>query len=467
MSEGRPYLSVVASTRNDNHGGDLTRRTQIFIDALVAQAARHRVETELILVEWNPPPDRPPLAAELHWPEDNPWCGIRIITVGPEIHRRFGYSDRLPIFQMMAKNAGVRRAAGRFVLHTNIDIVFSDAIFAWIAGRSLRPGVVYRCDRVDVDREVPVGVPLTEQLEYCANHVLRIGRKDGMWVVPEPAGSGTIADARFQGWGSAPAASPPPGGPSPSAASRMSRAVTRLHRTAIRLQERADRLVVAKRIRRAKLLELTRVGLYASAAMVWPLYLVAARVRRSRLVVLAEIEVPAARRKLRALGYRPTLAELMDELRSTRLRIPDLHTVACGDFMLTDMDSWHRMRGTPELSIYSMYLDALAMVTAYRTGLVLQDLPPDHVIYHIDHGSGWTPAQHDALYRRMNEIGIPILSHATYVRYAADLLLDESYFLASLEWGLAGDALPERTVTRRRAAAAELRLTGETVHHEW
>ena len=157
MIDARPYLSVVASTRNDNHGGDLTRRTQIFIDALVAQAARHRVETELILVEWNPPPDRPPLAAELRWPEDNPWCAIRIITVGPEIHRRFGYSDRLPMFQMMAKNAGVRRAAGRFVLHTNIDIVFSDAIFAWIAGRSLRPGVVYRCDRVDVDRECPGG----------------------------------------------------------------------------------------------------------------------------------------------------------------------------------------------------------------------------------------------------------------------------------------------------------------------
>ena len=50
-----PYLSVVAAARNDDHGGNLLRRLQIFVNALVGQANRHRLPIELVLVEWNPP----------------------------------------------------------------------------------------------------------------------------------------------------------------------------------------------------------------------------------------------------------------------------------------------------------------------------------------------------------------------------------------------------------------------------
>src|SRR5215470_11637822 len=76
-----PYLSVVAATLNDNHGGDLTKRTQTFIDGLAVQAARHRVPVELVLVEWNPPPDRRSLAEEMRWPKSTPFYRARIITV--------------------------------------------------------------------------------------------------------------------------------------------------------------------------------------------------------------------------------------------------------------------------------------------------------------------------------------------------------------------------------------------------
>ncbi len=151
----RPYLSIVAATRNDNHGGDLNRRSEIFINGLVAQANRFQLPVELILVEWNPPDDRPPLREAFSWPEPNPWCKIRIITVPPSIHRRYRYSDRLPMFQMIAKNVGVRRARGDFILQTNVDVIFSDELFEFLAKRRLLRGVLYRCDRVDVDRDVP------------------------------------------------------------------------------------------------------------------------------------------------------------------------------------------------------------------------------------------------------------------------------------------------------------------------
>ena len=64
-----PYLSVVAVSRNDNHGGRLTYRMQKFVDGFITQCKRHNVHAELILVEWNPPEDRPFLDKALKYPK--------------------------------------------------------------------------------------------------------------------------------------------------------------------------------------------------------------------------------------------------------------------------------------------------------------------------------------------------------------------------------------------------------------
>ena len=54
-----PYLSVVVTARNDDHGGNLLGRMQVFVDAWISQAKRHNLSSELIVVEWNPPAGRP------------------------------------------------------------------------------------------------------------------------------------------------------------------------------------------------------------------------------------------------------------------------------------------------------------------------------------------------------------------------------------------------------------------------
>ena len=54
-SDGAPLdLSVVATARNDDHGGNLLGRMQLFVDSLLAQCREHGLAAELILVEWNP-----------------------------------------------------------------------------------------------------------------------------------------------------------------------------------------------------------------------------------------------------------------------------------------------------------------------------------------------------------------------------------------------------------------------------
>src|SRR5881227_2143419 len=105
---GAPYLSIVATTRNDDHGVGQLARTQKFLDALAAQCERHGLDAELVLVEWNPPPDRPGLRDVLRWPAPGDHFEARIVEVPASIHDRLEYSDRLPLFQMIAKNVGIR-----------------------------------------------------------------------------------------------------------------------------------------------------------------------------------------------------------------------------------------------------------------------------------------------------------------------------------------------------------------------
>jgi hypothetical protein len=124
-----PQLSVVAVSRNDDHGGDLRGRMQHFVNGFIAQCRKHRLNAELILVEWNPPIERPPLENSIEWPADFGPASVRIITVPPELHASQPHASALALFQMLGKNVGIRRARGRYVLATNIDILFDDAGF--------------------------------------------------------------------------------------------------------------------------------------------------------------------------------------------------------------------------------------------------------------------------------------------------------------------------------------------------
>lgn len=179
MSDSIPYLSVVVTARNDNHGGSLLRRMQIFVNAWIGQCRRHGLSSELVVVDWNPPEDRPPLMEALQWPDDLGPCRVRFIQVPSELHRRYQNAEALPLYQMIAKNVGIRRSRGRFILATNIDILFSNELMAFLAEHRLQPGRMYRIDRHDAVSDVPLDAAIDEQLEYCRTHLLRINAREG------------------------------------------------------------------------------------------------------------------------------------------------------------------------------------------------------------------------------------------------------------------------------------------------
>src|SRR5579864_7929447 len=106
----QPLLSVVATARNDNHGGRFLYRMQHFVDGFIEQCKRHQLNAELIIVEWNPPEDTEPLSQVIKFPDDKGPCEVRFICVPKEAHMKLSHSDKLPLFQMIGKNVGIRRA---------------------------------------------------------------------------------------------------------------------------------------------------------------------------------------------------------------------------------------------------------------------------------------------------------------------------------------------------------------------
>ncbi len=172
-----PYLSVVAASRNDDHGGDPLIRTQIFIANFARQCEKYRLPAELIIVDWNPVAGRPGLAAVLNLPPEATYLRARVITVPTALHQRLKYADRLPLFQMIAKNVGIRHAKGKFVLATNIDILFSDELVRFIARQCLDAKKQYRVDRYDIQSGLSLEITLDGALDYAWNNLIRTNRR--------------------------------------------------------------------------------------------------------------------------------------------------------------------------------------------------------------------------------------------------------------------------------------------------
>lgn len=426
MPEDSPYLTVVAASRNDDHGGNLLRRMQIFVDGLFEQCRRHHLDAELILVEWNPPPGRTRLAQALRWPADPAPCTVRIVEVPPEVHARFRHSENLPLFQMMAKNVGIRRARGRFVLSTNIDILFSDGLMARLARRDLTEDRMYRIDRYDVREDVPVEVPVTQKLAYCRKNTIRINRREGTYDLITRRLDRIYTPRALVLLRALSVTLLLPAGAFPFLRLRKWRRPFRGLRRFIGLQRRrlGDGLLATV----LTALKIAGVGL----KMYWR----------------------PVRESWRAVAF---------EFRRGRL-----HTNACGDFTLLARERWFDVRGYPEFEMYSFHLDSLLCHAAVQSGLREEVFKDPARIYHVEHseGSGFTPNGQDVLWARMKSSGIPRLVDREFWDMVMAMRRGSRPTIFNDEdWGLAGhnfreiDPLTGRTLSSSMSDGTTSNLT--------
>ena len=205
----RPYISVVAAARNDGHGGNMLERTQAFLDTWLSQSKQYNLPSEIILVDWNPPADRPRMSEVLRRPTGEYPCEVRFVEVPADVHRQFKNAEDIALHQLIAKNAGIRRARGEFVLATNPGIVLSAELMRFLAERRLEQRTIYRIDRHDVSSDIPGGATSDQLLAFCESHMLRVFTAegafpldaDGLRALDEKDIAGPDAGIRFgAGW---------------------------------------------------------------------------------------------------------------------------------------------------------------------------------------------------------------------------------------------------------------------------
>jgi hypothetical protein len=197
-SKENPYLTFVMISRNDDYGGNALRRMQISINGRLEQLEKHKIDSEFILIEWNPPADKPSLKDAINWPKNLKYCTIRLIVVPPEIHNRYEYSNQLNMNTAVAINSGIRRARGKFVLPGNIDLLYSNELMAYFAKKQLKEGERYRIDRLDVDKNVVQYNTLQEQLDYCRDHIIKANVQDRFYKREKLPHLHTNASGDFQ-----------------------------------------------------------------------------------------------------------------------------------------------------------------------------------------------------------------------------------------------------------------------------
>ena len=478
-----PYISVVVAARNDNHGGNMLGRMQAFLDAWMVQSERLGLPSEIVVVEWNPPASSPRLIDALRLPARPGPCRVRFVEVAPEMHAALPNSAAIPLHQMIAKNAGIRRARGEFVLATNLDIVFSPELMQFLAQRGLERGVLYRMDRYDVADAIPDSAAGVDALlEHCRGSMLRVFAAEGNFGVRDGElrsdEDRDIADAGIgfgRGWNPV----EQQGGPRYRWIAFEGRVFFR--------RPAGTAMTILAEVGPSHGGEPLRVdAVDASGAVV-----AEARMEgRCRLRLQFPDSAESGVIALRAHGRR---IPLFPELRLLHLRVhglrweawpagsadwrlevvetepgcdwaatlqapaPDaarirhaahLHVNASGDFTLLARDDWFRLRAYPEFPIWPVHLDALFCYAAHHAGMRETILRDPMRMFHIEHssGAGWTPEGERALDARVAALRVPVLD------FTADLggwvhqmrRLNAPAIFNLENWGLGGVELPER-----------------------
>ena len=107
--------TVVIPTRNDNYGLFLAERAIQCLNSMTA------VFDEVILVDWNSPHGIPLIDQIKDYIE--PTNKIRVIVVPKEFVSSNAPTNAQPCCEVLARNIGIRRAKGDWIVSSNIDII--------------------------------------------------------------------------------------------------------------------------------------------------------------------------------------------------------------------------------------------------------------------------------------------------------------------------------------------------------
>ncbi len=151
MNASAPYISIILTGRNDDFGGDFNVRLFRALEFNHQRLNERGVPHEFVFVEWRPVPGKLLLAEVLadRYPALVPDELVSYVA-DAEYHDAYSLNPKLQFQEFIAKNIGIRRCRGDFILTTNTDIYLSRGVLDLMEARGLEPCVLYRCPRIDL-----------------------------------------------------------------------------------------------------------------------------------------------------------------------------------------------------------------------------------------------------------------------------------------------------------------------------
>jgi hypothetical protein len=169
-----PKVSIIFTARNDDYGKNLINRINASLKVLTFLTEKHKSNFELIIVEYNPVPKKPLLIESITIPSHK-YLQIRAVIVPNTFHQQLGNHNKIPVHEYIAKNIGIKRANGDYILCTNPDIIFSDNMIKKLTTEMLDKDSFFRANRTDLKKQYyHENCTATQILNSCRRDSFRV-----------------------------------------------------------------------------------------------------------------------------------------------------------------------------------------------------------------------------------------------------------------------------------------------------
>jgi len=366
------YSFIVAS-RNDNHGGNMRDKNIFFINRWLYSVNKHNLNCELIIVDWN---SKIPLRKIIKTSLLNKKEIIKIIEVPAQIHKKIKNSKKIDFFQRIAKNVGARRATGKFLIFTNIDIIFSEKFFSYLKNNTIKNETIYRADRHDVDlKNLKEYLISEDKIKNLRTHIHKINYSYDIKKNKKKYLRKTIINLLIY----------------------LGKNIFNI--TLLIYNQFIDFLagILKLEIKKENLLKLKKKILY-------------------------------------------NFKSFYDKLNTNNLKIlfdKKLHTNACGDFTMINKKSFYKMNGYNEFEGFSWHIDSLLLFKAYyyfKLNFINLKFP----IYHINHEPGKTYSENKKIsIKKIRKIKLDFITDKKLLDIIKNYRLKKLNNNDKNNWGLA------------------------------
>ena len=164
-------ISIIYYARNDEHGGNFLKRLKASFYTNIYLLEKNKIDSEIIMVDYNTPDNEQKLYEVLHINKLK-YVKIRYIIVPPSFHKQFNGNKKLPM-NFNARNIGIRRSKGDFILSTCSDVIFSNELVLKL--KNLKEDKIYRVNRYDVNNcFLEFDLNYEEILDFCKKNIIDI-----------------------------------------------------------------------------------------------------------------------------------------------------------------------------------------------------------------------------------------------------------------------------------------------------